>query len=119
MLAEAAEQFNLMDETSATLPPLAEALRIQAAEWRRATSHAKKLSKAFGFADDKLDFLNLPRIIAAVRHLAALPRHLAGFRARKLVDEVMGVQLLIGAQLEEAGRKAKALRTIMRTHRSG
>ena len=113
MLGEAAEQFNLMDTTPDTLPPLAEAVRIQAAGWRRATSHARKLSRAFCFTDDKFDFSNLPQIITAVCHLATLPRHLAGFRARKLVDEVMGVQLLIGAQLEEAGRKAKALRTIM------
>lgn len=113
MLGEAAEQFNLTDATPATLPPLANALRTQADGWRHAASHARKLSKAFGFADDNLDFENLPQIIAAVRHLATLPRHLASFRTRKLVDEVMGVQMLIGAQLEEADRKAKALRSIM------
>ena len=113
MLAEAAERFNLMNETAATLAPLAESSRIQAAEWRRATAHAKRLSKVFGFADDKFDVSNLPRILAAVRHLGALPRHLAGFRTRELVDEVMSVQHLIGVQLEEADRKAKAIRAIL------
>jgi Protein of unknown function (DUF4011)/AAA domain len=113
MLAEAAERFKLMDETPASLFPLAESLRIRSAECRRATAHAKRLFKAFGFPDGKLTLSNLRRLIAAVRHLAALPKHLAGFRARKLVDDVMGVQFLIGAQLEEAGRKAKPLRAFL------
>ena len=113
MLAQAAEQFDLMDETSATLVLLAQASRNEATALRRAAAHAERLLKAFGISDDKLDISNLPRIIAAVRHLSALPRHLAGFRSHKLVNEVMGVQLLIGAQLKEAGRKAKDLEAIL------
>jgi very-short-patch-repair endonuclease len=107
MLAEAAERFNLNDQTFATLAPLAEALRIETAALRRAAAHAKRLSTVFGFSDSNLDLPNLPRITVAVRHLAALPRHLAGFRARKLVNESVGVQL------KEAGQKAKVLGAIL------
>jgi very-short-patch-repair endonuclease len=107
MLAEAAERFKLTDETPATLVPLAEGLRIRAAEWRRATAHVKRLFEVFGFADYKLDLSNLPRIIAAGRHLAVLPRHLAAFRGSKLGDEAMG------APLKELGRKAMALRVFL------
>lgn len=113
MLAETAERFKLLDETPATLAPLAKDLRVQAAGLRRAAAHTKQLAKAFGFADDKVDLSNLPRIISAVRHLATLPRHLAPFRSRKLVDEVIDVQLSIGVQLEEAARKVKVLRVIL------
>ena len=107
MLAEAAERFKLTDETPNTLVSLAETLRIQAAEWRRVAAHATQLVKAFDFVNDKLDISHLTRIVATVRHLAALPKHLAKFRSQKLSDEA------IGTTLDELGHKAGALRAFL------
>ena len=107
-LAQAAERFNLTEKTVATLVPLAEGLRVQGGEWRRAAAHERRLLDAFGLADKNLDLSNLRRITAAVHHLTALPTDLLEFRDAKLADDAVGILL------EEARGKAKALKPIVK-----
>jgi very-short-patch-repair endonuclease len=106
-LTKAVERYNLTEKTSATLAPFVESLRIQAAEFRRAAAHAKRLVELFGLTDVTLDISYLPRIIAATRHLSTLPAPLAGFRSHKLGNEAAGTPL------KEAGRKATAVKVIL------
>ena len=76
-------------------------MRAQASERRRAAEHTKQLNIVFGdLADEKLTLPNLKRLVAAIRHLTALPR-----TSRIVSSQQTFSDEAAGGPLEEADRE--------------